>query len=252
MGRRLAALVLAALCVSLSARAWGYINAGFRSEAEARAHYAKERAKEEAAFLASLQQAIARDPKDPVPHYQRGNFYRLKRDFVQAIAAYDAALSADPSFYRVYHERAFAHVSRGEFRKALADLEEVSRLNPGLAAAYYSRAVIHHRCPDERFRDLAKARDCAIRACGLQIDDKSAHFNRLQFLAAICAELGDFAAAVRWQSKAVELYGRGEGAERLALYERGETVPVHSDYQDWLIMSPAPDPMPIWRQRANR
>jgi hypothetical protein len=65
----------------------------------------------------------------------------------------------------------------------------------------------------------------ATKACELS------HWNEwlaISALAAACAEVGDFDAAVRWQSKAIELTPAGkdkhrrDGQERLALYKDGK------------------------------
>ena len=64
-------------------------------------------------------------------------------------------------------------------------------------------AMFHHDSPDEaEFRNGKLAVDEATRACELtHWQDPDA----LDTLAASCAEVGDFAAAVKWQTQALKL-----------------------------------------------
>ena len=82
-----------------------------------------------------------------------------------------------------------------QFGKAVADLEEVLRLDSKHDRAHRQLAIIYFRCPDERFRDLAKARESVERACKLSVTPG----NR-DLAAAISGTLGDFAAAIAWES----------------------------------------------------
>jgi hypothetical protein len=82
-----------------------------------------------------------------------------------------------------------------------------------------NRAWLWATCPDARYRDGKRAVESATRACELS-EWKDAVF--IDSLAAANAEAGDFEAAVKWQSKANELYPAAEDKkqeeERLKLY----------------------------------
>jgi len=78
-------------------------------------------------------------------------------------------------------------------------------------------------CPDSEYRDSKPAVAAARRACELSgwVD-----FNILDTLATACAQTGQFAEAVAWQTKAVELAptgARDQLRQRLQRYE--EWVP---------------------------
>lgn len=216
------AMLLALGCLSEAARA--YINAGFKSESEARAYYAAQRAKVVREMFARWDAALARNPDDAVPYYQRANYHLQTADYAKAWSDYNEALRRDPKLTKAYYRRSFLWARRNEFGKAIADLEELLRLDPKFDRAHRQRAVIFYRCPDERLRDLAKAKESVERACQLRATRRN-H----QIAAAIAAELGDFAAAVDWATKPFD--GRVlADDEHLALLKSG-TIPT--DYHRW-------------------
>jgi tetratricopeptide (TPR) repeat protein len=119
-----------------------------------------------------------------------------------------------------YGRRATVWSIKGEYAKALADYIEASRINPSDATYHNNHAWILATCPDIQLRDGRKAVDIATRACELS-GWKAAYI--IDTLAAAYAEAGEFASAVKWQSKAVELAPRSQSAEirfRLGLYQQ--------------------------------
>jgi hypothetical protein len=82
--------------------------------------------------------------------------------------------------------------------------------------AYSDLAWLQAACPVEKFRDFTKAVDNATKACELT-NWKDHHF--VGALAAVYAEIGDFAAAVKWQKDAIELLTVDEHPLWLANYE---------------------------------
>jgi tetratricopeptide (TPR) repeat protein len=106
---------------------------------------------------------------------------------------------------------ASAFFRRSEYGAAADHYAEAIRLNPSRAEAYNDLAMILAACPDPRYRDGPRAVVAASRACELTGWSQPA---LLDTLAAACAEAGDFAAAVRWQTGAIELLGDESARER--------------------------------------
>jgi tetratricopeptide (TPR) repeat protein len=103
-------------------------------------------------------------------------------------------------------DRGLARAEKKEFDQALADYDQAIRLNPQFDDAYLSRAWLLATCPDSRYRDPSKAVELATKACELT----GWHGARdLGALAAVYAETGNVPAAVKWQSRSIELMTGG-------------------------------------------
>ena len=119
-------------------------------------------------------------------------------------------------------------VQKGEYSRALADYESAIRLDPRDANSLNAVALIRAMCPDdERVRDGKKAVESATRACELTA---WIHARHIDPLAAAYAESGDFAAAVKWQTKALEMRTDPEEREwsrwQLKMYQEGKPCRV--------------------------
>ena len=108
-------------------------------------------------------------------------------------------------------------------RARLAAYDELARAYPDLVEAHSASAWIRATCRDAQYRDGKLAVASATRACELtNWQDTGA----LGALAAACAEAGDFAAAVKWQQRAIAMDSGARNAvnlqARLDLYLAGK------------------------------
>ncbi len=178
--------------------------------------------------IADFDEAIRLDPGNVQAHFNRGLVWQSKGELDLALADFNEAIRLDPKDAPAYNNRGHVRKLKAEFDQALADYDAAIGLDPHDAAAYNNRAWIRATCPDARYRDGPLAVASATRACELtgwkNADD-------VDTLAAACAEAGDFAAAVKWQEKALGLYTdedeRKEGRARLALYQANQ--PYHEE-----------------------
>ncbi len=138
--------------------------------------------------------------------------------------------SAIKSLARAYYERGRSVKHRGGgYGEAISDYETAVRIDRDYARAFSDLAWLRAACPTAEFRDGAKAIENATKACELT-DWKDNRY--VGTLAAVYAEVGDFATAVKWQKKATDLLTEDKRAKwqahyesRLKLYQSGK--PYH-------------------------
>ena len=188
----------------------------------------------------------------------RGMARLLASDDVNALADYDEAIKLAPRFADACLGRATVRIALEEYDLALADCAKAIRLHHKCLPAHLTRSVLYARrgdydqavaecwfvlshdpknvlamnnlawffatCPYADYRDGQQALSLAENACKLA--GPSVPSMLLNTLAAVFAENGDFAEAVRRQREAIERGDPGFDLERaqaqLALYERGE------------------------------
>ena len=170
--------------------------------------------------------AIRLNPS-PTAYIFRGIAWHATHEYARAIADYNEAIRLDPWNESAYQDRANALEAQGRYAEALADYDAAIRLDPRFDHPYNSRAWMRATCPDPRYRDGKQAVADALRAC--QLSDWK-EVNYLGTLAAASAEVGDFAAAVRWQTEALRLH-RGADADRRGFAARLELYKAHKSYR---------------------
>ena len=169
--------------------------------------------------------AIRLEPHFADAYAGRGAAYENLKQYDRAIKDYSEAIRITPAVALIYANRASAHDKLGRHREAIRDYEEARRLDPRDDDTLDAFAWLLATVASPALRDGKRAVQVAREACELtQWKDP----NHLDTLAAAYARSGDFASAVKWQTKALEDPGfrqLKEARERLALYRAGKPYP---------------------------
>ena len=118
--------------------------------------------------------------------------------------------------------RGIAYAYAGDEQAAKQDFARAEAMDPGSAESYHARAWPLATAPDPQMRDGKKAVESATRACEMTNWNDP---DMLGTLAAAYAETDDFADAIKWQQKAVDLTSPtllvtlNEPRAQLALYQ---------------------------------
>jgi tetratricopeptide (TPR) repeat protein len=152
--------------------------------------------------LALFNQIVDTEPRDVGAREARAIYFIQRGKYPEALKDLNAAIELDPTGPSQLYTRAALHNERGDFKRALADLNEAIRLDPNYAEVLYVQATILAMCPEPAFRDARQAVVSATRACDLTYWKEP---RKLAVVAAAYSEVGDLAAAVKWQQKAIDL-----------------------------------------------
>lgn len=170
--------------------------------------------------------AIHMDPEHVDALYNRGLVYYRKGKYDQAISDCNLVLGTVPQYAKAYYVRGLAYASQKRLECAISDLGraiEIGRWSLGqnhidVLWAMNHLARMQATCPEAKLRDGNKAVEFATHACELT-DWNNPYF--VDTLAAAFAATGNFELAVKWQEKAIDLFGKDNASsEDMTEYDR--------------------------------
>jgi tetratricopeptide (TPR) repeat protein len=209
--------------------------------------------------------AILLSPEYPAAFKQRGDSFKGKHSYGEAVKNYSIAIENGDNDSSLYYSRAQALFGLKEYKRAIADFDKFIQCNPSVAEGYASRGYVLSlagkyklgiddckkaiaintnaiegynnlawllaTAPDPKLRDGNMALTCAKKACELSGWKVSC---ALGTLAAAYAETGNYAEAIKWQEKQIELGVEAQDKENaykyLSLYKSGR--PYHASADD--------------------
>jgi tetratricopeptide (TPR) repeat protein len=168
--------------------------------------------------IADLDQSLALEPSSEAYTF-RGFAWKRRGDKDKALADFDRAIELNPREALAWLVRGATWASRGDYQKALDGYSESIRIDPENPNSLHHRVVLQSACMDPQFRNAKQALADATRACEVSNWKDPIY---LFGLAMAHAEASDFDAAVKWQTRAIELSAGRTGQGQLELYRQGK------------------------------
>jgi putative PEP-CTERM system TPR-repeat lipoprotein len=91
-----------------------------------------------------VEEAIAKDPKNPEVFMFKGAMLRAAGKGEEALAAYDQALALKPDHRTAHVEKAYVEIGMGKYDAAKADLAAAAKTSPGSVLVTYTHALLDY------------------------------------------------------------------------------------------------------------
>jgi tetratricopeptide (TPR) repeat protein len=172
--------------------------------------------------IADFQKALAIQPSDHRAHAWLATAYRMTGELEKSLASINDAIGYLPTDGSYCCDRAYVHAAAKRRDAMDADLQEAAQRSPDDRWVWLKRSWLRATSTDDAHRDGRLAIEDATKACELThwVDETS-----LDHLAAAYAESGDFAKAIEWEEKAIQLCPvarRPKLESRLELYKQSK------------------------------
>jgi tetratricopeptide (TPR) repeat protein len=169
-------------------------------------------------------EAIRRDPSDPLRYWRRGAAYYRIGKYDEATTDFSEAIRLDPTLAAWYCHRGLANARKGDYKDAISDFSEAIRLEPGRRDACMGRgnAYVANCQYDKAVEDFDRAIHVDSNDAEAFFYRGSAYFKKRAYDRAIA----DFGSAIALDSKDGEAYYR-----RAKSYEaKGDKAKAEEDF----------------------
>jgi tetratricopeptide (TPR) repeat protein len=212
-------------------RLYGDTQANWCSGAHTRCAWMRQEQGDFERALAEYTRALQLSPQSSSARFGRARLWRLRGEPDKGGPDLDQALKDDPKDSTAYSERGLLRMRHKDYAAARADIDQATRYAYLLTPYTFQAPLVRLNCawflatcPEEKYRDGARAVLLARKGCELTYWKDG---DCLDALAAACAEASQFREAAEWEGKALAQtdFERRHGAEardRLRLYRDGK------------------------------
>jgi len=177
-----------------------------------------------------------------ITHFNKGNNYRRKGEFENAIKEYTLAIKHNPEYYLAFYNRGRAYQNMGKYEESLKNYADTIKINPEYAESYNSRGFIYDRLNrlDKAISDYTNAIKINPEYAEAYNNRGNAFFKERNFEEAI----SNYTNALEINSNFIQSY-RNRGIAYAKIRETGKAV---SDFRKYLELNPS-DPKALSLQR---
>jgi tetratricopeptide (TPR) repeat protein len=148
-----------------------------------------------------------------------GNHEKARDTYRKAQEIYEQLTKTKPNDAYALWGLGCSHYGLKKYQDAIVAYQAATEADPNFVACYAKLAFLYATCPEDKFRNGKEAANLAQKACELTEYESN---TCIAVLAAAYAERGDFAKAIEYQKKAIDLAddeAKTEYEKRLATYK---------------------------------